>query len=105
MASRVSVSIEKDDAIARINAVLQRIAGESDQSYDPLPTQGKDAEIVTKNQLVHLADALERLLAAPIVEALEGDPVLNEDADSEVEAPIPAKRHALKTDKSKKGES
>jgi hypothetical protein len=28
-----------------------------------------------------------------------------EDADSEVETPIPAKRHALKTDKSKKGES
>lgn len=74
MASRVAVAIEKEEAIQRINAALARVAQETGLEYDPLPTQGKDADVVTKNQLVHIADAMDRLFAAPIVEAISDKP-------------------------------
>jgi hypothetical protein len=83
MASQVSVAIERDEAIARINTVLERLAVEQGQEYAPLPTQGREQTIVVKNQLVHIADALERLLSVPIVEALEADA----DRDTEDSAP------------------
>jgi hypothetical protein len=75
MASRVAIAIEKESAIKRINVVLERVAGEAGEPYAPLPTQGRDADIVTRNQLAHLADALERLL--PVI--------VNTDADRDTE--------------------
>ena len=96
MASQVSVAIERDAAIHRINTVLNRVAEEMGQEYAPLPTQGREQAIVVKNQLVHIADALERLLSAPIVEALEGESMI-----IETEEIVDADKPARKTPKGK----
>lgn len=84
MASRVAVAIERDAAIQRINNTLARLAEEAGHEYAPLPTQGRDAEVVTKNQLVHLANTLDTLFNEGVI----AEPVEDGDRDTE-DADIP----------------
>jgi hypothetical protein len=79
MASQVSIAIDRDSAIARIDSILAENAQTAGVEYAPLPLQGKDQNIVIKNQLVHIADALEAILGkAERVDAVDGS-----EADTE----------------------
>ncbi len=63
MVSQVAVAIERDEAITRINSVLERLASAQGHEYASIPTQGKDQSIVNKNQLVYIAQMLDDLFA------------------------------------------
>lgn len=99
MASQVSVAIERDAAIARINAVLEHLADEKGHEYAPLPTQGREQAIVVKNQLVHIANALETLIEPSKAKKSPAN------ADRDTEDPDAAPRANTVTPKSSKGKS
>lgn len=62
MASQVSIAIERDAAIDRINAALALLSQQGGRPYDGIPVQGRDQQIVNKNQLVYIADTLDALV-------------------------------------------
>jgi hypothetical protein len=62
MASKTSIAIAQADALKRITARLDALAKEKGRSYAPIPTTGRDAVVLSKNQLTSIADAFDVLL-------------------------------------------
>jgi hypothetical protein len=106
MASQVSIAIERDAAIERINAALEGLSDDAGVPYDGIPVQGRDQSIVNKNQLVFIADTLEALLVkdAPSADAtLEDGDRDTEDALVETPSDVEAQVAVLRPTSKKKG--
>lgn len=65
MASTLSIAMTKQDALDRINAQLVRLSEAEGREYTPLPTQGRDAMVLVRDQFAHIADTLDALYGAP----------------------------------------
>jgi hypothetical protein len=75
MASALSIAIAKQDAITRIDAHLSRLSEEKGAQYTALPSTGRDALVLSKDQLVLIADALDTVFgkAEQVVEVVTAD--------------------------------
>lgn len=64
MASKDAIAVKRLRATGRINAAIRAVAEMQGQNYPPLPSLGRDKELVHANQLEALATILESILAA-----------------------------------------
>lgn len=73
MADHRIIAQQQEKALGRITAALETLSKGQDEPFGPMPMRGRDALVLQKDQMVWIADTLERLAAVPTVEALEGE--------------------------------
>ena len=61
MADHRILAQQREEAMGRINAALDTLAKRDKQSYDPMPAPGRDALVSQRDQIVWIADTLERI--------------------------------------------
>lgn len=92
MADHRIIAQDKEAALARINAALETLSKGDDKPFESMPTRGRDTNTLQRDQMVWIADTLERIAGVPTVEALEGETNVDEDAqDSSGDADIDKK--------------
>lgn len=59
MADKASIAAKRIRATRRINDAIRALAEKQEREYPPLPTVGRDHNLIHANQLTVLADILE----------------------------------------------
>lgn len=69
--------------MGRITAALEALSKRDKRTYDPMPTQGRDALTSHRDQIVWIADTLERIAGVLSKSKDDAQAVDAPDADTE----------------------